>query len=315
MAEVPVPVQRVDPPGPSIWDALDGDPTHLLDRRALRLLERDTDRWSARWMRVPARLVSRLVVAVVTVIKRLLPFEFSSHDLLDRLGIWFLSRCVSEEGGELLLRHFAIETNLLACIAANSGLEAPTLRPRALAELDDNAVIVHDLNVYEVLAALGNRPLPPPDGRDLDLSMLDLPEFETATRRRLLRLDLETGLAAMNIAFALLTTTGEYRRAVHSLQLDESILSCLSELTGDDLFRTWNPAGLLPIVRTGRDVPRDLFVHAIVNEYAHARLRWHATRRRRTSLPERVAAPGSRAREASGWRPEQDGAASPTPLG
>lgn len=265
------PTAFVDRPGPSIWDALDGDPTHLLDQRALRLLERDTRRWTARWIRVPVRLASRVVVAVVTVIKRVLPFEFSSHDLLDRLGIWFLSRCVSEEGGELLLRHFAIETNLLAFIAANAGLDAPALRPRTLAELDGNAVIVHDLNVYEVLAGLGNRPLPRLSRGDLDTSMLDLPAIDVAGSR-LLRLDLETGLALMNVAFALLTTTGEYRRAVHSLQLDESILSCLAELTGDDLYRSWRPAGWLPIVRTARDVPRDLFVHAIVNEYAHARL-------------------------------------------
>jgi hypothetical protein len=80
----------------------------------------------------------------------------------------------------------------------------------------------------------------------------------------------------MNIAFALLTTSDEYRRAVHSLQLDESLLSCLTELTGDDVFRSWKPSGYIPIVRTNRDVPRDLFAHAVIHEYAHARLVHHA---------------------------------------
>lgn len=270
----------VDAQGPSIWDALDGDPTHLLDRHALRLLEADTDRWSARWLRVPARLLSRVVVAVIVVVKRLLPFEFSAHGLLDRLGIWFLSRCVSEEGGELLLRHFAIETDLLAFIAGNAGLDVPVLRPGTLDELDDHAVIVHDRNVYEVLAGLGNRPLPPPRSRDLDFSMVTVPAPDAGGHRRLLRLDLETGLAAMNVLFSLLTTSTEYRRAVHSLQLDGSILACLAELTGDDLFRTWAPPGQLAIVRTARDVPRELFVHALANELAHARLRRHAEQRR-----------------------------------
>jgi hypothetical protein len=171
-----------------------------------------------------------------------------------------------------------LETNVLAFIARNSGLSEPELRPESLEELDDNAVIVHDLNLYEVLAGLGNRPLPRPEQRTtpLDFSMLDVGSIDVSATRRWLRLDLETGLCFMNIAFALLTTSDEYRRAVHSLQLDESLLSCLTELTGDDVFRSWKPSGYIPIVRTNRDVPRDLFAHAVIHEYAHARLVHHA---------------------------------------
>jgi hypothetical protein len=191
-----------------------------------------------------------------------------------------MSRFVSEEGGELLLRHFVIETNVLAFIARNSGVEEPTLRPARLDQLDDNAVIVHDLNLYQVLAGLGNRPLPRPELRlgPLDYSMSDIGLIEPSSKRRWLRLDLETGMCFMNIMFSLLTTSHEYRRAVHSLQLDESVLSILAELTGDDLFRYWKPAGFNPIVRTNRDVPRDLFAHAVIHEYIHARLTEHASR-------------------------------------
>jgi len=274
------PSQMIDGPGPGIWEALAGDPTLHFDRRALELLRIDQSQWAHRYVRPPARLVSRVAVALIVLIKRILPFRFSSHRLLDRLGIWFMSRLVSVEGGELLLRHFVIETNVLAFIARNSGLAEPTLRPGTLAKLDDNAVIVHDMNLYEVLAGLGNRPLATPENRTgpLDFSMLELEPIEVGGGRRWLRLDLETGLSVMNIAFALLTTSDEYRRAVHSLQLDESVLSCLAELTGDDLFRTWKPAGYVPIVRTNRDVPRDLFAHAVIHEYAHARLLHHAAR-------------------------------------
>jgi hypothetical protein len=82
----------------------------------------------------------------------------------------------------------------------------------------------------------------------------------------------------MNVMFSLLTTNDEYRRAVHSLQLDESVLSIVAELTGDDGFRSWKPSGYIPIIRTNRDVPRDLFAHAVIHEYIHARLREHARR-------------------------------------
>jgi len=274
------PSQLLETRGPGIFDALAGDPSFHFDRRALRLLEIDQARWSHRFVRPPARVFSRVAVALITFVKRILPFQFSSHRLLDRLGIWFMSRFVSEEGGELLLRHFVIETNVLAFIARNSGLDEPTLRPGSLDELDDNAVIVHDLNLYEVLAGLGGHPLPRPDKRDhpLDFTMLTVDVVETSPKRRLMRLDLETGMSLMNIMFSLLTTSEEYRRAVHSLQLDESVLGCLAELTGDDLFHSWKPAGYIPIVRTNRDVPRDLFGHAVIHEYIHARLLEHASR-------------------------------------
>ena len=256
--------------GPGIFNALRGDPTFHFDRDALGLLEADQTRWSYRYLRPLARLASPAAVGLITVVKRLLPFQFSNHDLLDRLGIWFLSHFVSEEGGELLLRHFVIETNVLAFIAANTGLDQPTLRPSTLDDLDDNAVIVHDLNLYQVLSDLGNRPLPRPER--LDYSMLEVGPIETSQARRLLRVDLETGMCMMNIAFCLLTTATEYRRAVHSLQLDESLLAILSEITDDPVFLAWKPAGYIPIVRTNRDVPRDLFAHAVIHEYIHARL-------------------------------------------
>jgi Family of unknown function (DUF6999) len=260
--------------GPGIWDALAGDPTFQFDRHALDLLRLDDRRWSHRWARPVARASSRLIVGLVVLVKRLLPFEFSSHRLLDRLGIWFMSRFVSEEGGELLLRHFVIETNVLAFIARNSAVAEPTLRPLTLESLHDHAVIVHDVNLYEVLAGLRDRPLSRPEHRDtpLDYSMLTVDSIDPSSRRRWLRLDLETGMCLMNIMFSLLTTTDEYRRAVHSLQLDESVLAIIAELTGDDVYRTWRPAGYAPIIRTNRDVPRDLFAHAVIHEYIHARL-------------------------------------------
>jgi len=256
--------------GPGIFDALRGDPTFHFDRHALRLLETDQKRWSYRYLRPVARLASRLAVAMITGVKRVLPFQVSNHDLLDRLGIWFLSHFVSEEGGELLLRHFVIETNVLAFIAANSGLDQPTLRPGDLDDLDDNAVIVHDLNLYQVLSDLDGRALPRPEW--LDYSMLEVGPIEVSRTRRLTRLDLETGMCMMNIAFCLLTTSDEYRRAVHSLQLDESLLAILAEMTDDPVFLGWKPAGYIPIVRTNRDVPRDLFAHAVIHEYIHGRL-------------------------------------------
>ena len=129
----------VDRDGPGIFDALRGDPSLYFDRSALRLLELDQYGFSHLFLRLPARLISRVLVALIVFLKRILPFEFSAHNTLDRLGIWFLSHCVSAEGASLLLRHFIVETNVLAFIAHNAGLAEPTLRPTRLDQLDNKA--------------------------------------------------------------------------------------------------------------------------------------------------------------------------------
>ena len=272
MSELP---SSVDRPEPGIFDALRGDPSLYFDRHALSLLERDQAGWSHRYLRPVVRIVSRVLVGLIVVVKRLLPVEFSNHDLLDRWGIWFLSRCISPAGGELLLRHFVIETNVLAFIARNAGVGEPALRPVTLRELDENAVIVHDLNVYELLTGLEGADLSTRIAQELDYSMLEIGPIDVSGRQRWLNLDLETGLSIMNIAFSLLTTNHEYRRAVHSLQLDECLLGCITELTGDEAFRAWRPPGYALIIRTNRDVPRWLYGHAVVHEYIHARLLSH----------------------------------------
>jgi hypothetical protein len=182
----------------------------------------------------------------------------------------------------LLIRHFIVETNVLNfCIRNGPGTSGRhgevALRPTTLADLGNRAVIEHDLNVYRVLFALGTAG---PDGvagrRDranLDFGMLDVPAIDPEPRtRRFLNLDIQTALCLMNIPFAACLTAGEYRRAVQSLRLDASLLSILAALTGDGTFLTWRPAGLPLRVDSNVDVPLLVYEHAILCEYAHARL-------------------------------------------
>ena len=96
-------------------------------------------------------------------------------------------------------------------------------------------------------------------------------DVEPATRR-FLRLDIQTALCLMNIPFALCLTSSEYRRAVHSLRLDEALLAVLSTITGEDTVRSWRPAGSMVRVDSCLDVPRAVYEHAVVCEQAHALL-------------------------------------------
>lgn len=261
---------------PDVWDLMMVDPSVPVDRATLRLVIRDQRRASRRYVYPWLRILSRVAVTCIVVGKRLLPFQFRAHATMDRLCVWFLRRFVAPDAVSLLIRHFIVETNLLNFAVRNAhvpGLAEVRLRPTELAGLGDRAVIEHDLNVYRVLMSLGaSGPLR--QQSDLDFSMLDVPAVDPEPGiRRLLHLDIQTALCLMNIPFALCLTSSEYQRAVHSMSLDTSLLYVLAELTGDKTFLGWRN-GVQPVrVESNIDVPLTVYEHAVLCEYAHARLR------------------------------------------
>ncbi len=264
----------------AVWSVILADPSLPFDPATLRMVVADQRRPSRRWLYPVLRPVSRLAVQLILVLKSVLRLRFTAHGTMDRLCVWFIRRFVSPTAGALLVRHFVIETNLLAFVARNRpdlGVPEVTLRPTGLGQLGNRAVIEHDLNVYAVLTALGaatgGRPLRRIPLAELDFSMLTVPPIDAEpARRRLLRLDIQTALCLMNIPFALCLDPAEYRRAVHSLRLDSSLLGVLADLTGDPMFRTWAPPGVVVRVDSTLDVPRAVYEHAVVCEYAHAQL-------------------------------------------
>jgi hypothetical protein len=263
------------------------DPGIGVDRDVLHLVITD-QRSRSRTLIYPwLRLLSRVTVTLIVAAKRICPVRFSAHATMDTLCLWFLRRFVSTTAVTLLIRHFIVETNLLNFCLRNAGLhENPrvALRPSTLAGLGDRAVIEHDLNVYRVLHQLGSASLAPVPGENgdgvaraaagLDFAALDIPPVDPEPhRRRLLRLDIQTALCLMNIPFALCLTPDQYRRAVHSMRLDYSLLTVLAAVTGDATFLTWRPPCLPVRVDSNADVPQMVYEHAVICEYAHARLR------------------------------------------
>jgi uncharacterized protein DUF6999 len=261
----------------SLWEVMAADPSIPMDPATLRLVISDQRRASRALLYPWVRVLSRVAVTVIVTGRRICPVRFSAHATMDRMCLWFLRRFVSPAAVSLLIRHFLVETNLLNFCAGNAGLPAGAavgLRPVTLSDLGNRAVIEHDLNVYRVLSALGKAGRPAlSSGGELDFSMLAVPEVDPEPgTRRLLNLDIQTALCLMNIPFAFCLTPAEYRRAVHSLRLDASLLSVLAALTGDGTFLGWRTA--LPPVRVDSniDVPATVYEHALVCEYALARL-------------------------------------------
>jgi hypothetical protein len=253
------------------------DPSIPIDETTLCLVIRD-QRCSSRTLLYPwVRLLSRVAITVIVGGKRVFPVRFSAHAAMDRMCLWFLRRFVSPGAVSLLIRHFIVETNLLNFCVRNATVPDAaeiSLRPTTLAGLGNRAVIEHDLNVYRVLFALGSAgTIGRRDRSDLDFGMLDIPGVDPEPQtRRVLKLDIQTALCVMNIAFAFCLTPAEYRRAVHSMRLDTSLLSVLAAVTGDSTFLGWQ-AGSPPVrIDSNVDVPRMVYEHAVLCEYAHARL-------------------------------------------
>src|SRR5215469_11311333 len=266
-----------DARGLSLWEVMAADPAVPMDQATLRLVIRDQRRASRAFLYPWLRVVSQAGVTLLVAGKRICPVRLSAHATMDRMCLWFLRRFVSPDAVALLIRHFIVETNLLNFCVANArvpGFAQVGLRPVTLSGLGNRAVIEHDLNVYRVLFALGRGGVPgQKDPAVLDFSMLSVPEVDPEPGiRRILNLDVQTALCLMNIPFAACLTPSEYRRAVHSLRLDASLLTVLAALTGDDTFLGWRTA--LPPVRvdSNADVPAMVYEHAVVCEYALARL-------------------------------------------
>lgn len=258
---------------PSMWEAVYSDPSVPLDRALVRMIINDQRRLSRRWLYPIARIFSRLLVGVISVLKRLLPFRWMPLHTMDVLCVWFLRRFVAPNAVELLIRHFVVETNLVNFIIRNTpvDMEPVTLRPESLSGLGDQAVIEHDVNVYDVLIALDGMPLS--RAKTLDFTQLDIPPLDAERHiRRIFRLDIQTALCFMNIPFSMALTVEEYRRAVHSMRFDDSFLEILSVITGDDAFRHWKVAGMTLWMDSNVDVPRMVYRHALICEYAHAQL-------------------------------------------
>jgi hypothetical protein len=220
--------------GPSVWHGIRSDPTTPFDPVTLAMVVRDQQRPSRRWVYPWLRHVSRFLVALIRLIRTVVPVQVSAHSTMDRLCVWFLRSFVSADAGALLMRHFVVETNLLNVIAAHSGgaVEPVTLCPRTLADLGNRAVLIHDINVYEVLTRVRVADLA---GFDADACrrLLEVAPLDAESgRRRFINLDIQSALCLMNIPFAACLTGPEYERAVHSMRLDDSLLALLAELTG-----------------------------------------------------------------------------------
>lgn len=269
---------------PSFYNVVMNDPHLELSTEDRKEYAKDMDRGIARLTLPLFRLIMLAGIYIVRFIKRFLPFELSNHNALNKMGVWFLSNMLSPEALKYTIRHFQIETALINFVVDNSGSKSmpkAELMPTHVSQISDvdgiNAVALHDLNMINHVIDTGTY-----DDVDLetqiplekiDFSALELPEIEHEPERsRIINFDIETASYIMVFFLVLFFGDREGERASLSLQMDESLMRSLSNLTGDSFFLSLCPMKFGHYIRYHIDVVQDLRFHMMSLDYAYHRL-------------------------------------------
>ncbi|MBD2110243.1 MULTISPECIES: DUF6999 family protein [Cyanophyceae] len=245
MTYTPVPHNRQDP---NYWDAIYADWAIPLDPTAKAYMVKDLQSWSRSYLLLPIKLFANLVMALIMTLKRLLPFQFRNYWLMHQLAVWFLNTFTTPEACYLIVRHFAIGSNIVNFLIDNGPdptLPHATLYPRRVEDLAANAFLEHDINLYNFVLDYHRAQEQHPNWlesvRQRGLSYGGIRpvsvEIDITRRGWLQVLDMESSLELFKICYSLWVTSDEFERAVLSLQFDESFALYFSRVTGD---YAWN---------------------------------------------------------------------------
>jgi hypothetical protein len=269
-----------DRTNPNAWDALYLDQAIPVDLTAKAYMIRDLRSWSRIYLLVPIRAISNLLLGLIMIVKRLLPFQFSNYGFMHRSAAWFLQTFVSPEACYLIVRHIGLGSNIVNFLIDNGpdpSIAKSTLYPRTVADLADNAFLEHDLILYNFVLDYARAQqanphwLEPVKARGLSYaSIQSLPlEIDMSRRGWLRLLDLESAIELFKVFYSLFLTCDEFERAVLSLEFDENFGCYVSALTGD--YR-WNHviANRHPLApESAFGAARRLMLHGIITEYLH----------------------------------------------
>ncbi len=218
------------------------------------------------------------VLHVVWFLKRLPLPQFRAHALLQRTICWFCRVFVSPEANQLILRHFATESNILNFLRDNA---APAVRPielypQAVDDMLRYSFVDHDQELFRVMREMGPwdrskwrepaREFKWEHWRDIDAALGDAP------RRLTQVVDFETAHALFMCLFCLLLTAEEYRDSINGFNLDQSIAVRIAGMLGDPTIieMAYNK---YPFYLVGPwNLAQRFLMHGFFTEYLHARL-------------------------------------------
>jgi hypothetical protein len=272
-----------NPEDPNPWLALYLDMSLPLSDEVKAALLANSGSRSRQFLLPLIRPCAKLTIVLFQVLKIFIPNKFTSSKFLHWLIYWGLKNFVRADASYLILRHFHIGSEILQFVASNvPGVQIPLnpLRPRTLADVQDEVFLKHDLNIYNFLIRI-NREM---KARGIQLSKQEKLNFDCITdgpfkidedslpTRALNFIDLESAIEIYTPLYQLFLTDSDFWRACNSLQLDETVALYTSKLLGDasyvGLVNNKHPLIPLSTLQAGYR----LLLHGLAAECLHATL-------------------------------------------
>ena len=233
-----------------------------------------------RWtVRPVLQIVFAVLLHIVWFFKRLPLPQFSAHSLLQKVICWFCRNFVSVEANQLILRHYATESNVLNFLADNSPGDSPTrvsLYPDSVDDMIIDSFVDHDQELFRMIKELGywKPPIQPLAKEDLSWEnwrSVDTESYVVPAKRTQI-FDFESSHALFMCLFCLLLTREEYRDAINGFNLDHSIAIRIGEIIGEPSLveMAYNK---YPMYLVGPwNLGQRFLMHGFFTEYAYAKL-------------------------------------------
>ena len=240
-----------------------------------------------RWIVRPVlQLVFAFILHVTWMLKRLPLPQFRAHGFLQWTICAFCRNFVSPEANQLILRHFATESNLLNFLRDNSGttnVRPLELYPRNVDDMLRYTFVDHDQELVRMMRELGpwEHSQRARTAQELDWTHwrpIDLAD-QGHPRRFTQVLDFETSHALFMCLFCFLLKRDEYRDAINGFNLDQSIALRIGQLIGDSrvVEMAYNK---YPHYMVGPwNLAQRFLMHGFFTEYLHERLEQLRTQR------------------------------------
>ena len=220
-----------NPLNPNPWMALCFDRSIPFNPTAKAVFLYDSQRKTRQFLLPFVRIFSRITIALLQVIKTIIP-NVSSPKMLHKCLYWGMKTWVTPEANYLILRHFNLGSEVLRFIKDNvkeADIPMHPLKPLKLKDVKDNLFLQHDLNLYNFVINL-NRKMNEGGTKihsvsEPDFSAITTGEFnfEEFPRRWTNFLDLSTAIEIFTPAYQFFLTDSDFWRASNSLQFDETI--------------------------------------------------------------------------------------------
>ena len=250
-----------------------------IDRAAVELWLTDLHRRSRWFIRPLLQFFFAFLLHITWALKRLPLPQFSAHKLLQKQICFYCNYFVSPEANELILRHFATESNILNFMQENmqpNDVDPLNLYPKNVNDMLRNTFVEHDQELFRLLRDLGptDRTSWPIPHQDLKWSQWQPVEIDDSVRQRRWTqvMDFETAHSLFMCLFCFLLTAEEYRDSINGFNLDQSIAIKIGQLIDDPTLAelAYNK---YPLYLVGPwNLGQRFLMHGFFTEYVYARL-------------------------------------------